>query len=412
METILIVDDEESVRQTFLDWLREADLGCRLLTAADAAKALTLANTQPIDLAILDWHLGAGNHGLQLLEDLYVFNPDVVAILVTGFAHQATPLDALRMGVRDYLDKNSDLNRETFLQAVRKQLDKLRPAKRERQLRQALWAFRAEVERLLPLVSTAATLQEGVPGPEAVAGLFDFLREATSARSGLLLVRSYDPARNPAEVIRVFDDHGRLLDLPAIPFSQSLAAAVVGMQSACTLDQGERRAADLGIVLNSVEQTHRHILAVPLSVGPELTVVVELFDKTTGKPGGPGPFTEADRRMADATARFAAHVIRHAVAERSMHALLWDALTAAVQATEQLQADAAPISPEPKALSEAVRERIRAGLQGASLKVIAPEETLRLAELISELSTRHGPAVGRFAMHLLEGLDRLLRGEE
>ena len=33
----------------------------------------------------------------------------IVAILVTGFAHQATPLDALRMGVRDYLDKNQDL---------------------------------------------------------------------------------------------------------------------------------------------------------------------------------------------------------------------------------------------------------------------------------------------------------------
>ena len=43
----------------------------------------------------------------------------MVAILVTGFAHQATPLDALRMGVRDYLDKNADLNRETFLARCR-----------------------------------------------------------------------------------------------------------------------------------------------------------------------------------------------------------------------------------------------------------------------------------------------------
>ena len=96
--------------------------------------ALTLANTHTVDLAILDWHLGAGNHGLQLLEDLAIFNPDVVAIMVTGFAHQATPLDAMRMGVRDYLDKNTDLKRETFLAAVRKQLDRLRPAKRQRQV--------------------------------------------------------------------------------------------------------------------------------------------------------------------------------------------------------------------------------------------------------------------------------------
>ena len=30
-ETILIVDDEESVRKTFREWLEGADLGCRIL---------------------------------------------------------------------------------------------------------------------------------------------------------------------------------------------------------------------------------------------------------------------------------------------------------------------------------------------------------------------------------------------
>src|SRR5438552_8397804 len=115
VETILIVDDEESVRRTFREWLEGAGLGCRILSAADAEQALVLANQQPIDLAILDWNLGAGNDGLQLLEDLCLFHPDVVAILVTGYAHQATPLDALRLGVRDYFDKKQDFNRETFL---------------------------------------------------------------------------------------------------------------------------------------------------------------------------------------------------------------------------------------------------------------------------------------------------------
>src|SRR5947209_5538058 len=151
-DTILIVDDEESVRQTFREWLEHAGLGCRILTAADAEAALVLANHESIDLAILDWNLGAGNDGLQLLEDLYLFNPDVVAIMVTGFAHQATPLDAMRMGVRDYLDKNHDLDRETFLAAVRRQLDRIRPAKRERRLHQSLVAFREAVEKVLPLV--------------------------------------------------------------------------------------------------------------------------------------------------------------------------------------------------------------------------------------------------------------------
>ena len=70
------------------------------------------------------------------LEDLAAFHPDIVAIMVTGFANLATPLDAMRMGVRDYLDKNHDLNRETLLKSVRKQLDRIRPAKRHAPLHQ------------------------------------------------------------------------------------------------------------------------------------------------------------------------------------------------------------------------------------------------------------------------------------
>src|SRR5262245_10231606 len=191
-ETILIVDDEESVRRTFREWLEGADLGCNLLTAADAESALVQANRHTIDLAILDWNLGAGNDGLQLLEDLAVFNPDVVAIMVTGYAQQATPLDAMRMGVRDYLDKNQDLNRTTFLRAVRRQLDRIRPARRERQLHQHLVAFRAAVEKALPLVQSAAALHDPVPLPAAIGHLFRFLLRTTGARDGILFVRSYE----------------------------------------------------------------------------------------------------------------------------------------------------------------------------------------------------------------------------
>src|ERR1051325_9848163 len=96
VDTILIVDDEEAVRRTFREWLEGAGLGCRILSAADAEAALVQANQHPVDLAILDWNLGAGNDGLRLLEDLTVFHPEVVAIMITGYAQQATPLDAMR----------------------------------------------------------------------------------------------------------------------------------------------------------------------------------------------------------------------------------------------------------------------------------------------------------------------------
>src|SRR5579883_1816766 len=178
-ETILIVDDEEPIRKTFREWLESASLGCRILTAADAESALVQANRETIDLAILDWNLGAGNDGLQLLEDLAVFNPDVVAIMITGFAHQATPLDAMRMGVRDYLDKNQDLNRATFLAAVHRQLERIRPAKRERRLQSSLVSFREALEKVLPLVQSAVALNDPVALPDAVRSLFQFIVRTT-----------------------------------------------------------------------------------------------------------------------------------------------------------------------------------------------------------------------------------------
>src|SRR5438105_6417526 len=197
-ETILIVDDEEPVRRTFAEWLAGSGWPGRVLVAADAEEALRLANQGTIDLAVLDWNLGAGNDGLQLLEDLAVFQPDIVAILVTGYAHQATPLDALRMGVRDYLDKNQDLNRDTFLAAVRKQLDRIRPAKQHREIHRQLTAFRESVEKVLPLVQSSAALNDPVPLPAAVAALCRFLRQLTGAADAVLLLR-HAPAGDAAE---------------------------------------------------------------------------------------------------------------------------------------------------------------------------------------------------------------------
>ena len=267
-ETLLIVDDEEAVRKTFREWLESAQLGCRILSAADAEAALVHANQTRIDLAVLDWNLGAGNDGLQLLEDLAVFNPDVVAIMITGYAHQATPLAAMRMGVRDYLDKNQGLDRTAFLNAVRKQLERIRPAKRERQMHQGLVAFRSAVEKVLPLVQAAAALNDPVPLTAAVQNLFRFLLRTTGAKDGVLVVRGYDTNRQPPEVYRAYDLTGQLLNGTLAPFARSLAGSVVTMQEPCVLQNPQTSAT---MELQPFEQKRRSVLAAPLNVSSTAT---------------------------------------------------------------------------------------------------------------------------------------------
>ncbi len=406
-ETVLIVDDEEPVRKTFREWLEGAGLDCTILTAADAESALLQANQHTIDLAILDWNLGAGNDGLQLLEDLYLFNPDVVAIMVTGYAHQATPLDAMRMGVRDYLDKNHDLGRDTFLAAVRKQLDRIRPARRERRLHQSLKAFREAVEKVLPLVQSAEALNDPVPLPEAIGSLFRFLLRTTRAKDGVLLVRAYDPARQPAESCRVYDANGQALDVSLVPFARSVAGSVVSLQEPSAMDRLDQAGA--AVELQPFEKGRRSLLAAPLAVAPGVNVVIELFDKQTER-GEVGPFTPDDHRLIGAAADFGAEMLRQALAQRQTHQLLLDAVAAALGASdtvvESLRGTAAERREQPPPAP--VLDRLREGLRAAAGSAVAAEDTLRLAEAVRVLALRHGAPAVRHCVRLVEELRGLL----
>lgn len=404
-DIILIVDDEESVRRTFREWLTEANLGCTILVAPDAEGALQLANQHTIDLAILDWALGAGDDGLQLLQDLAAFHPDVVAIMVTGYANQATPLDAMRMGVRDYLDKNHDLSKDTFLLAVKRQLAHIRPAKHARQLHQSLVAFREAVAKILPLVQSAAALNEPVSLPDAVRGLARFLLQVTSARKGIFLVRSYDATRTPAEILRVYDDTGQLLNLELIPFARSLAGSAASMQEPCIVQ-------DLGqagpLELQPFETGHRSILAAPMLTDPGLQVVIELLDKQVLG----AVFSAEDKKLVQTGASLGAELLRQALGHRQTQQMLLDAVAAALAASEQMTQTLAGTPAQRLEQPPAVQvlDQLREGLKSGGSDTAGADLSLRLAEAIRVLSLKHGTPALEHCLHLVDSLRSLLDG--
>jgi DNA-binding response OmpR family regulator len=410
-EVILVVEDEESVRRTVRDWLEGARLGVRVLTATDSAAALILANENPVDLAVLDWNLGAGLNGLDLLQDLHEFHPNIVAIMMTAFADKATPLDAMRCGVRDYLDKNHELTRETFLAAVRKQLDYIRPAKRERQLHQSLVAFRSTVGKILPLVQSLTALNDPVTLPEVIGTLFRFLINTTRARDGVLLVRHYDPAREPRESFRVYQASGEPLDVALVPYPESLAATVVSMQEPCMMTDLEKGNGTGMMKLQPFEKGRYSVLAAPLAVAPGINVVLELFDKqmASGEPD-PAGFSDRDAQLVRDAGEFGAEMLRQALAHRQTHQVLLDAVAAALQASESLTqklrggAAAQEVQPPP----DAVLEQIRQGLTRTETRTMDPEDSVRLAEAIRVLAVRHGKPAVQHCIQLVENLRALL----
>lgn len=386
-ETIMIVDDEDSVRRTFHDWLTEAQMGCTVLAAADAEAALRHAQREPIDLAILDWNLGTGMDGLRLLEDLAVFRPEVVAILVTGYAAQATPLMALRMGVRDYLDKNHELTRETFVAAVRRQLALIVPAKRQRALHAAQAAFRSAVEQVLPVARSTAALANAAPLPSAAAALCGFLRDITKSGDAVMLLQENSQSR-------AFAADGSALAGDLVPFARSIAASAVSMGEPSVLTD-LAAASRTGAQLQPFEINRKSVLAVPLMPGEGVVAVLELFDK----PGA--GFTNEDVRLAGAAAKVGAEVLKQALAERKAQKLLFDAVSAALQATESTRSAAPDVS-------ETVRDAMRMSLDQPGGTVLG-QDTLALAEAIQSLAAHYGEPAVKHCLALVHQLHQTLQ---
>lgn len=394
-ETVLIVDDEDGVRRTFHDWLSGLP-GVRVFAAADAEAALLIANEHAIDLAVLDWNLGSGSDGLRLLEDLVDFQPDIVAILVTGFANQATPLDALRMGVRDYLDKNQDLTRETFLAAVRRQLDRVIPLKRQRELNRSLAEFRDAVEKVLPLVRGSAALNDPVPLPAAVNSLFTFLLQTTGATDGALVVRNA-PADGPA-AMAAYGPVGNQLDLGRVTFPNSLAACVVSLQEPSVMTDFSPDGLG-GMQLMPFEQNRASVLAVALPVGGTVQVVLELFDKPA--------FTDADKKLVSATSDIATELLRQALAERQTSRLLFDAVEGALRATAHVSETLKPSHlPEPPPRD--ILDKLKRGLTADANAVADADTGLRLLEAVRELAVRHGPPAVDHCLRVVQSVKHLL----
>jgi hypothetical protein len=107
-------------------------------------------------------------------------------------------------------------------------------------------------------------------------------------------------------------------------------------------------------------------------------------------------------------------MLRQSVAESEAHRLLAAGLEAALEASTSITETLAQPTGEPSPARAApppapVLDRLRQGLHQAALTGRAGDQSLELAELIRELSVRHGPDALRHALDVLRSLDRLLR---
>ncbi|HEY5510318.1 MAG TPA: sigma-54 dependent transcriptional regulator [Prolixibacteraceae bacterium] len=103
--SILIVDDEDSVRDSLYNWFIED--GYKVECAENAKKALSILQSENYDIVLADIKM-PGMDGLEMLRRIKSLRKDSVVIVMTAFATVDTAVQALKDGAYDYVTKPFD----------------------------------------------------------------------------------------------------------------------------------------------------------------------------------------------------------------------------------------------------------------------------------------------------------------
>lgn len=104
----LIVDDEEGIRETLSDILR--DEGFNVITASSGEDAIKLLKENIPDIVFLDVWL-SGINGLETLIKIKSLHPTMPVIMISGHATTDLAVKAVKSGAHNFLDKPLSLDR-------------------------------------------------------------------------------------------------------------------------------------------------------------------------------------------------------------------------------------------------------------------------------------------------------------
>jgi len=157
---LLIVDDELSVRDSLAKWFTEE--GYEVAAAEGASEALTRVAEQTFDVALVDIKM-RGTDGIELQRRLHEIYPDMLVIIMTGYASVETAVAALKNGAYDYVNKPLDPDEIAHL--VTKAISHRRTQQENVRLKETV----AEIARPSEIIGQSAAMKKVFDAIETVA---------------------------------------------------------------------------------------------------------------------------------------------------------------------------------------------------------------------------------------------------
>jgi two-component system nitrogen regulation response regulator NtrX len=108
MQLILIVDDEQSIRESLSGILH--DEGFSTLTAGSGEEAINMLNEEKPDLVLLDIWM-PGMDGMETLGKIREIHPDQLVVMMSGHGTIETAVKATKLGAYDFIEKPLSLEK-------------------------------------------------------------------------------------------------------------------------------------------------------------------------------------------------------------------------------------------------------------------------------------------------------------
>ena len=108
MDKILVIDDNDSIRETLTNLLTR--LNYSVLSASNGRMGIDIAKKEQPDLIISDLRMPQMD-GLEVLEELQKYDPQIRVIIITAHDDMLTTIQAMQKGAYDFIEKPIEIER-------------------------------------------------------------------------------------------------------------------------------------------------------------------------------------------------------------------------------------------------------------------------------------------------------------